>query len=285
MRQRQYRLVVVLGSLTLLTLASAAMARPVHQQRQQADNAQSLMWPFGKPTSQVRQGGNVRPTVANRRDVRPAQPERRLRLHEILQREWSGQPQARQAPQSRQAPRVRQAPQARQHRPRTRPTNASSSRRTRVAARAHHARVEAPSSPSLTGRFKASALVAEARRYLGTNPTRRARLWCARFINLVLGRVGLPGTDSDAAKSFAAYGKRISRPKFGAIAVLRRKGGGHVGIVTGVDRRGNPILIAGNNGRRKVGISVYPKHRVIAYVMPDGSAPNQRRIRQALRLR
>jgi len=58
-----------------------------------------------------------------------------------------------------------------------------------------------------------------------------------------------------------------------AIAVLTRKGGGHVGIVTGVDRNGNPILIAGNNGKRKVGISVYPKRRVIAYVMPDGRGP------------
>jgi hypothetical protein len=57
------------------------------------------------------------------------------------------------------------------------------------------------------------------------------------------------------------------------IAVLTRRGGGHVGIVTGVDRNGNPILIAGNNGRRQVGISVYPKRRVIAYVMPDGSEP------------
>jgi hypothetical protein len=55
--------------------------------------------------------------------------------------------------------------------------------------------------------------------------------------------------------------------------VLSRQGGGHVGIVTGVDRNGNPILIAGNNGRRKVGSSVYPKRRVIAYVMPDGRAP------------
>jgi len=127
--------------------------------------------------------------------------------------------------------------------------------------------------PSGYSRYRPSALVAEARRYLGTNPTKMARRWCARFMNFVLGRVGLPGTGSDAAKSFAFYGKRISGPQYGAIAVLTRKGGGHVGIVTGVDRHGNPILIAGNNGRRQVGISVYPKRRVIAYVMPDGRPP------------
>jgi uncharacterized protein (TIGR02594 family) len=150
--------------------------------------------------------------------------------------------------------------------------------RTQVSRTVHRANVATPVPPSrpsdLNGR-KTSELVAEARRYLGTNPTGRARLWCARFVNFVLDRVGQPGTGSDAAKSFALYGRRISGPQYGAIAVLTRKGGGHVGIVTGVDRNGNPILIAGNNGRRQVGISVYPKRRVIAYVMPDGRAPSK----------
>ena len=122
-----------------------------------------------------------------------------------------------------------------------------------------------------------SPVVAEARRWLGKNPTGRARLWCARFMNFVLERTGYAGTGSDAAKSFASYGRRISRPQYGAIAVLSRKGGGHVGVVTGVDRNGNPILIAGNNGRRQVGISVYPKRRVIAYVMPGSGEMMARR--------
>lgn len=148
--------------------------------------------------------------------------------------------------------------------------------RTQPSRTEHRAAVATPVTPlppTFAG-VRPAALVAEARRYLGTNPTGRARLWCARFVNFVLKRVGQPGTGSDAAKSFAFYGRRISGPQYGAIAVLTRKGGGHVGIVTGVDRNGNPILIAGNNGRRKVGISVYPKRRVIAYVMPDGRSPN-----------
>src|SRR5262249_51297399 len=37
-------------------------------------------------------------------------------------------------------------------------------------------------------------IVAEARRWIGTNPTQRATLWCARFMNFVLEQVGLPGT-------------------------------------------------------------------------------------------
>src|SRR5262249_38655743 len=65
-------------------------------------------------------------------------------------------------------------------------------------------------------------LIAEARKYLGTNPTDRAKLWCARFMNFVLARAGYAGTGSDAAKSFAYYGRRISEPRVGAIAVLMR---------------------------------------------------------------
>ena len=113
-----------------------------------------------------------------------------------------------------------------------------------------------------------TALIGEARKYLGTNPTHRKRLWCATFMNFVLAKVGFAGTGSDAAKSFASYGERIHEPKVGAIAVLTRgRRGGHVGIVTGFDGRGNPILLSGNHGHR-VGYGVYSRNRVIAYVLP-----------------
>ena len=112
------------------------------------------------------------------------------------------------------------------------------------------------------------ALVTEARKYLGTNPTDRKRLWCATFMNFILAKLGYPGTNSDAARSFAYYGQRIDKPEIGAIAVLTRgKRGGHVGVVSGVDAHGNPIIISGNHNRR-VGEGVYPRSRVIAYVMP-----------------
>jgi len=112
------------------------------------------------------------------------------------------------------------------------------------------------------------ALVREARKYMGTNPTARSRLWCATFMNLVLARLGYAGTNSDAALSFAGYGHRISDPAIGAIAVLSRgKRGGHVGVVSGIDAHGNPIIISGNHGHR-VGEGVYPRARVVAYVMP-----------------
>lgn len=142
------------------------------------------------------------------------------------------------------------------------------------------ARVERPlaSEPvSMSARMKPPfhmpALVAEARKYMGTNPTARSRLWCATFMNFVLAKLGYAGTNSDAAKSFAYYGQRISEPRVGAIAVLTRgKNGGHVGVVSGVDKGGNPIIISGNHNKR-VGEAVYARARVIAYVMPTERRP------------
>jgi uncharacterized protein (TIGR02594 family) len=115
-----------------------------------------------------------------------------------------------------------------------------------------------------------SQLVSEARRWIGGNPTTRRSLWCARFMNFVLRRLGFRGTGSDMARSFASYGRRISGPKVGAIAVMSRgRRGGHVGVVSGVDARGNPIVVSGNHGNR-VAEARYARARVYAYVLPSG---------------
>ena len=119
-----------------------------------------------------------------------------------------------------------------------------------------------------TSSFGSSSIVSEARRYLGGNPTGRGSLWCARFMNLVLQHSGYKGTGSDMAASFAHYGQRISGPPVGAIAVMGRRGGGHVGIITGIDASGNPIMISGNNGDR-VREAPISRGRIYAYVMPN----------------
>jgi uncharacterized protein (TIGR02594 family) len=126
----------------------------------------------------------------------------------------------------------------------------------------------APISMTTSGGFGSSSVVAEARRYIGGNPTGRGSLWCARFMNLVLQHSGYRGTGSDMASSFASYGQRISGPQVGAIAVMGRHGGGHVGIITGIDASGNPIMISGNNGNR-VKEAPISRGRIYAYVMPN----------------
>jgi uncharacterized protein (TIGR02594 family) len=112
-----------------------------------------------------------------------------------------------------------------------------------------------------------SDLVSEARRWIGTNPTGWAHVWCGRFMNFVLERTGRRGTGSNTAFSFAGYGRRVSGPQVGAIAVMGRRGGGHVGVVSGIDPHGNPILISGNHGHQ-VAEAVYPRGRISVYVVP-----------------
>ena len=133
-----------------------------------------------------------------------------------------------------------------------------------------HASVESDAAPAATatpGNFGSSNIVAEARRFLGGNPTGMGRLWCARFMNLVLQHSGYRGTGSDMARSFASYGRRVPGPQVGAIAVMARRGGGHVGVVSGIDASGNPIIVSGNHGHR-VAESVYSRSRIYAYVVP-----------------
>jgi uncharacterized protein (TIGR02594 family) len=119
----------------------------------------------------------------------------------------------------------------------------------------------------MSGGFGSSNVVAEARRYIGGNPTSRSSLWCARFMNMVLQHTGYRGTGSDLARSFASYGQRVSGPQVGAIAVMRRRGGGHVGVVSGIDASGNPIVVSGNSGNR-VREAPVSRSRIYAYVMP-----------------
>ena len=101
----------------------------------------------------------------------------------------------------------------------------------------------------------ASRFVGQTARQIGLPPT----LWCADFVNMLTKS----GSDR-TAKSYLHRGKPAQAGCTNCVVVLSRKGGGHVGIVKGYDRSGNPILISGNHGNR-VAVSAYPKSRVIGY--------------------
>ena len=109
------------------------------------------------------------------------------------------------------------------------------------------ARAQAQShSNSAFGGATSDALVSEARKYIGTNPTGRGSLWCGAFMDLVLKRTGHAG-GGNLASGYTRYGTRVCGPQVGAIAVMGRHGGGHVGVVSGVDANGNPIIVSGNH--------------------------------------
>lgn len=131
------------------------------------------------------------------------------------------------------------------------------------------ARAQAQShSNSAYGGATSDSLVSEARKYIGTNPTGRGSLWCGAFMDMVLKRTGHSG-GGNLASAYTHYGQRVSGPQVGAIAVMGRRGGGHVGVVSGVDPNGNPIIVSGNHNHT-VAESVYPAGRISAYVLPGG---------------
>ncbi len=118
----------------------------------------------------------------------------------------------------------------------------------------------------------AAGVLLEALRWRGRSAKQLGlptKLWCADFMNFVLHKAGGKGTKSRAARSFLRFGKKLDGPRVGAIAIMYRKGpnNGHVGVVRGTDGQGNPIVVSGNHGNL-VRQSVYPKSKVLAYVMP-----------------
>ena len=88
-----------------------------------------------------------------------------------------------------------------------------------TTARGHHgrrspadARAQAQSpANSADGGFTSNNLVAEARKYIGTNPTGRGSLWCGAFMDLVLKRTGHAG-GGNLAWGYQHYGAARVRP-------------------------------------------------------------------------
>lgn len=95
--------------------------------------------------------------------------------------------------------------------------------------------------------------------------------WCGVFVAEVMRRTGheLP-KHWYRALAWADWGKRIDRPRVGCVVVFSRKGGGHVGLVVGVDQNGRLLVLGGNQGNA-VRIDPFDTDRVVAYVVPLNS--------------
>lgn len=94
--------------------------------------------------------------------------------------------------------------------------------------------------------------------------------WCGTFVAHCIDAAGLPLPKNwMRAKAWAEWGSRLSAPIPGCIVVFERQGGGHVGFVVGRDRRGNLMVLGGNQGNR-VSIAPFDRQRAIAYVWPAG---------------
>lgn len=110
--------------------------------------------------------------------------------------------------------------------------------------------------------FGDSGLVIRARQYIGAGARQvgvRTTLWCSAFIR----KLRPTSNVDDRAISWLSQ-PRVSA-QVGAVAIVTRRGGYHVGIVSGFKPNGDPVLISGNHGNR-VAEAAYPQRRVVAYV-------------------
>lgn len=110
-------------------------------------------------------------------------------------------------------------------------------------------------------------LVSKARQYLDMNARQiglhRYTLWCSAFMRHIAGSP--PGVN-DWAVSWLS--QRRTTARVGAIVVVR-SARMHVGVVSGFDDAGNPIIISGNHDNRVAEVA-YPRRSVVAWVEPPG---------------
>jgi uncharacterized protein (TIGR02594 family) len=121
--------------------------------------------------------------------------------------------------------------------------------------------------------------VSVAERYLGTNPTKMSRAWCANFMNMIERKVGRPGTGSNLAASFlrSKYYTRISQSqlKRGDIVYNGRRGGGHVSYfikwTTCKNGKGKCAYTISGNTSRRVKYAVRDPKTLVALRAKGGS--------------
>ena len=95
--------------------------------------------------------------------------------------------------------------------------------------------------------------------------------WCSLFLNWVAKEIGSQGTSSLMARSWLAFGVKVTEPAVGDIAVLWRISPaaltGHVGLfLNEVERNGKIYLrILGGNQGDQVKISEFPKEQLLQF--------------------
>lgn len=90
---------------------------------------------------------------------------------------------------------------------------------------------------------------------------------CSAFVNWVLKKDGIKGTNSAWSQSWKNWGKKLESPRYGAIIVFYwGNGRGHTGFVWDYDEDG--VWVLGSNQHDSVNITYFSYKNVVAYRMP-----------------
>lgn len=93
--------------------------------------------------------------------------------------------------------------------------------------------------------------------------------WCGLFVaqNLTLTGHTVPRYWM-RARSWLDWGIPLSVPSLGCVVIFPRKGGGHVGFVTGRAEDGKLLILGGNQGD-SVSVGLFDPARVLGYRWPS----------------
>jgi|GEM_PF-3303539 len=92
--------------------------------------------------------------------------------------------------------------------------------------------------------------------------------WCGAFCAAVFDECGMPYPKQYAsALAWRQWGE-ATPPRLGALAVLQREGGGHVGFVTARSPGHQYVQLLGGNQGDAVSLAWFPTWRVVAYRKP-----------------
>lgn len=97
--------------------------------------------------------------------------------------------------------------------------------------------------------------------------------WCSSFVNWVVKKAGINGTNKGNARSWLSWGQRLNKPVPGCVVVFWRDSlsswKGHVGFYVG--EAGSHVKVLGGNQGNAVTISTYPKGRILGYRWPSNT--------------
>ncbi len=95
--------------------------------------------------------------------------------------------------------------------------------------------------------------------------------WCGGAVAYWMSNAGFePPQAWFRAKAWLDWGIKQRFPSVGSVVVFEREGGGHVGLVVGVDGLGRLLVLGGNQGD-SVKISPFDKDRVSGYRWPSNA--------------
>lgn len=94
--------------------------------------------------------------------------------------------------------------------------------------------------------------------------------WCGAFVAACFQAVGIAyATKYASALAWLDWGEATG-PAFGALAVIKRQGGGHVGFVTAVSVDGRYVRLLGGNQDDGVNEAWFLADRIVGYRKPRG---------------